>query len=313
MRIKKMHKKVSIVIPMYNESRYIGRCLDSLLNQSYQDFEIILIDDGSKDNTVKIAEWYKNKTDLTILQQKNSGPGKARNRWAKEAKGDIIVLVDADMFFDKDFIKYLVDPILTEKEMGTSHGVEKVGNPENIRSRSRCIDRIVNPPKRQWVYRAIKRDIFLKEWWFDASRWYFDDNLSHINKGKWALTIMNAICYHNNPSTLWEAFKHSTRVGKSFAQNPDMIFTYAKKYTALLSGIFIALVVWAILLCKTGTDIWNTFFTLLILLFGFLEYLAIKRIAKEKERRYLYSIPMLSIARWAWYARGMIRYLFIRR
>jgi cellulose synthase/poly-beta-1,6-N-acetylglucosamine synthase-like glycosyltransferase len=59
------------------------------------------------------------------------------------------VLVDADMFFDEDFIKYLVDPILVGKEIGTSHGVEKVGNPENIRARSRCIDRIVNPTKRQ--------------------------------------------------------------------------------------------------------------------------------------------------------------------
>jgi hypothetical protein len=191
--------------------------------------------------------------------------------------------------------------------------VEKVGNPENIRARSRCIDRIVNPTKRQWVYRAIKRDIFLDSGWFDSSKWYFDDNLSHINNGKWALTIMNAICYHNNPSTLWEAFKHSTRVGKSFAQNPDMIFTYAKKYTILLSVLFIALIIWIIILYKTDANILNIFYTLLILVVCFLEYIAIKRIAKEKEWKYLFSIPILTITRWAWYGRWMIKYLFIRR
>jgi glycosyltransferase involved in cell wall biosynthesis len=52
-----MHKKTaSVIIPMYNESRYIARCLDSLKHQTYKDFELILIDDGSKDDTVKIAE-----------------------------------------------------------------------------------------------------------------------------------------------------------------------------------------------------------------------------------------------------------------
>jgi len=69
--------------------------------------------------------------------------------------------VDADMYFDKDFIKHLVDPILAGKEIGTSHGIEKVGNPENLRARSRSIHRIINPPKRQQIYRAIKREIFL--------------------------------------------------------------------------------------------------------------------------------------------------------
>jgi len=65
---------------MYNERRYIGRCLDSLKKQTYQNFELILIDDGSKDNTVEIAKQYHKNFDLIILQQKNSGPGKARNR-----------------------------------------------------------------------------------------------------------------------------------------------------------------------------------------------------------------------------------------
>lgn len=305
-------KNVSIIIPMYNEQRYIARCLDSLKHQTYKDFEIILIDDGSKDNTVEIAKWYHKDFDLTILQQKNSGPGKARNRWAKEAKGDIIVLVDADMYFDKEFIKRLVTPILEWKEVGTAHGIEKVGNPENIRAKTRCLNRIPNPPKRSGVYRAIRRDIFLESWGFDSSKGYFDDNLAYINNGKWALTIMNAICYHNNPSTLGEAFKHSTRVGKSLAQTNELS-KYLKKYrNMVIAFLFILLAIISIgIYLSISTEYF--IYSIILLFVIVLELQAIKRIKKEKERKYIRSFPMLSITRWLGYLYGILRYLFIKR
>ena len=65
---------------MYNESRYIGRCLDSLMAQTMQDFEVILIDDGSTDRSVAIANEYTSKLGLRVLEQQHGGPGKARNR-----------------------------------------------------------------------------------------------------------------------------------------------------------------------------------------------------------------------------------------
>ena len=72
--------KISVIIPMYNEERYIGRCLDSLAEQTDKDFEIILIDDGSSDKSIAIASTYKQILQLTILQQEHGGPGRARNR-----------------------------------------------------------------------------------------------------------------------------------------------------------------------------------------------------------------------------------------
>lgn len=304
--------KTSIIIPMYNEQRYIARCLESLVSQSYQNFEIILIDDGSKDNTVKIAETFHDKFHLTILKQKNSWPGKARNRWAKEAKWDIIVLVDADMYFDKHFIKNLVDPILKWQEMGTAHGIEKVGNPENIWAKTWCLNRIPYPQKRSGVYRAILKDVFLNSGWFDSSKWYFDDNLSHINSGKWALTIMNAICYHNNPSTLWEAFKHSIWVGKSLAQTNEL-GNYLKTYKKIaLSGlVLLVLVLFFGLFYHVSFVYFICAFVALFIVM--LEYLAIKKIKQEKDLRYLRSFPILSITRWLGYFYGMIKYLFIKK
>ncbi len=304
--------KISIVIPMYNEQCYIARCLESLSKQSYKDFEVILIDDGSKDNTVKIAEIFYDKFPLTILKQKNSWPGKARNWWARESKGDIIVLVDADMYFDKDFIKHLVTPILEGKEIGTAHGVELVGNPENVWAKTWCLNRIPHPQKRSGVYRAILKNVFLESWWFDSSKWYFDDNLSHINNWKGALTIMNAICYHNNPSTLKEAFKHSTWVGKSLVQTNELL-KYLKTYKKIVIPALLLLALILFFGAFYHISFLYFVYAILVLIIGMLEYLAIKKIVKEKDLRYVWSFPILSIARWLWYIWGMIRYLFIKK
>lgn len=300
-----MHKvHASVIIPMYNEERYITRCLESLNHQSFSDFEIILIDDWSTDRTVERASAYK----VKILKQNHGWPGKARNRWAKEATGDILIFVDADMYFDKDYIKNLLNPILHGHEAGTAHGVEKVGNPENIRAKTRCIDRIPNPPKRSWVYRAIKRDLFLDAGWFDPSKWYFDDNLSKINHWKGALTVMDAVCYHNNPETLSEAFKHSVRVGKSLAQSWE-IRTYLKKYWVVFFVSLIALVSIAVY-----TDTFWFFMTWALCLFVFfLEIIALKRVAKEHEFRYLLTVPILRTIRFAGYVFGLIKFLYFVR
>lgn len=301
--------KISIIIPMYNEQRYIARCLDSLKQQTFKDFELILIDDGSKDNTVDIAKKYDTDFDLTILQQKNSGPGKARNRWAKEAKGDILIFVDADMFFDKNYLKHLIQPILDGKEIGTAHGKELVGNPENKLAIARCINRIPHPERRSGVYRAIKRDIFLESGWFDPSKGYFDDNLSKINHGKWSLTVLDAICYHNNPESLKEIYKHSQRVGRSLIQSWE-IRNYLKKYKIwlmLLAGI---LLLWIIFFSQ---QFWKIILIVFIGTLVLISYKAIQRTIKEKHISHLIYIPLMMIGRWSGYLVGMIKYLFLKK
>jgi hypothetical protein len=108
---------------------------------------------------------------------------------------------------------------------------------------------------------------------------------------------MNAICYHNNPETLKEAFKHSIRVGKSFAENPNQIIEYGKKYIKVIVILFVALVISIILLYRIDFKFTNILLSLLVLLFLLLEYIALKRIIKEKKIEYLYSVPILSINR----------------
>lgn len=302
-------KMISIIIPMYNESRYISRCLDSLKKQTYKDFELILIDDGSKDNTVEIAKLYEKEFDLKILKQKNSWPGKARNRWAKESKWNILIFVDADMYFDSQYLQHLIQPILDEKELGTAHWQELVWNPNNKLAVAWCINRIPHPEKRSSVYRAILRDIFLGSGWFDPSKGYFDDNLNKINNWKWALTVMDAICYHNNPESLGEIFKHSKRVWKSLLQSGE-IKNYLKIYINWIVGLILIFWIWIIFL---GKQIWIIVSILIGWIIVLMFIKAIQRTIKEKYISHIIYIPLMMITRWFGYIVGMIKYLALKK
>ncbi len=87
-------KKVSILIPAYNTSKYIAKCIESALCQTYRDLEIIVIDDGSTDNTANIVQSFAPK--VILLTQSNQGPSSALNSGLKIATGDYIALLDSD-------------------------------------------------------------------------------------------------------------------------------------------------------------------------------------------------------------------------
>ena len=92
---------ISIIIPVYNTEKYIERCLQSVLAQTYQQFEIIIVDDGSTDKSIEICKKYALKTSkIKIVQIKNSGQSVARNVGIKNALGDYICFVDSDDWID---------------------------------------------------------------------------------------------------------------------------------------------------------------------------------------------------------------------
>lgn len=102
--------KISVIIPVYNVYDWIDTCLESLMNQTFQDFEVILIDDGSTDGSLQKCErWSKQDQRIKILVQKNSGPSIARNRGIKEAKGEYLSFIDSDDWVDKEFLRKLYE------------------------------------------------------------------------------------------------------------------------------------------------------------------------------------------------------------
>jgi len=124
---------ISIIIPTYNERQNLEACLESLGLQTYGDFEVIVVDDGSTDNTWKLLSEIRNsKFEIRKFHAEHGGAGAARNLGASKAKGKILVFVDADMTFDKNFIKDLVKPIVEGKTIGTFSKNEMVKNRNNI-------------------------------------------------------------------------------------------------------------------------------------------------------------------------------------
>ena len=100
--------KVSIIVPVYNVEQYLERCLNSLINQTLKDIEIICVNDGSKDNSGKILEEYAQKDNrIIIINQENQGLSIARNNGMDIAKGKYIGFVDSDDWVDLDFFEKL--------------------------------------------------------------------------------------------------------------------------------------------------------------------------------------------------------------
>ena len=101
-------KKISVIIPMYNAEKYIKKTLNSIIEQSYQNWEIIIIENGSEDKSPDIIREYEKKyPEIRMIKGPGKGPGPARNRGLKLAKGDYIVFVDADDYISENFIKQL--------------------------------------------------------------------------------------------------------------------------------------------------------------------------------------------------------------
>ena len=94
--------KVSLIVPIYNTSKYLNKCIDSLINQTLKDIEILLINDGSSDNSEDIIKKYSDKR-IKYIAKKNEGIGKTRNLGIAKASGQYLAFVDSDDYLDKSF------------------------------------------------------------------------------------------------------------------------------------------------------------------------------------------------------------------
>ena len=103
-----MQEKISIIVPVYNVEKYLHRCVESVLNQSYKNLEIILIDDGSTDESGKICdEFKKNDNRIKVVHKENGGISDARNAGLNEATGEYIAFVDSDDWISPVMIERL--------------------------------------------------------------------------------------------------------------------------------------------------------------------------------------------------------------
>ncbi len=118
---------VSVIVPVYNIEKYIDRCIKSILNQTYTNYEIILIDDGSKDNSSIICDEYASKHDkIKVIHKTNNGLGMARNTGLSVAKGEFIKFVDGDDYIEPDHLENLMNLVNLNDSDTVSCGMTRV-------------------------------------------------------------------------------------------------------------------------------------------------------------------------------------------
>lgn len=103
---------ISVIIPVYNAEKFLHKCLNSVLKQTYENFELILVNDGSKDNSLQICqEWSLKDSRVKTIDQKNQGPGAARNTGLVAANGDYIYFLDSDDFIEDNLLATAIKSI----------------------------------------------------------------------------------------------------------------------------------------------------------------------------------------------------------
>lgn len=102
------NEMISVIVPAYNVDKYISECIESILNSSYKDIELILVDDGSTDNSANIIKHYESMDcRVKTISQSNAGAAAARNKGVLNCTGDYIAFVDSDDYIDCDYLEYL--------------------------------------------------------------------------------------------------------------------------------------------------------------------------------------------------------------
>lgn len=149
---------VSVVLPIYNVEKYLDRCIESIVKQTYKNLEIILVDDGSLDRCPQICdEWEKKDPRIKAVHKDNAGLGMARNTGIEHATGDYICFIDSDDFIDLDTIEVCVNRLLADKTDIAIYGHRSVHNDGTVNSETipRC-------PKETYKGKEVQ-DIFLPQ------------------------------------------------------------------------------------------------------------------------------------------------------
>lgn len=218
----------SVVIPLYNKEQYIAQTVQSVLNQSIQDFELLVVDDGSTDSGPQYVEVLRN-AKVKLIRQKNAGVSAARNRGVREAQGEFICFLDADDVWERDFLETVYSLFRDFPEAGVACPSYQVAYGSRIVHPTwRSVDLEKNGYVRDfyematapfWICNsscvAIKRDLLMKlEHWFPEGETVYEDFDLWIRLGSICrVAHSNRICATYQRGTSDNARKnHTTKV-----------------------------------------------------------------------------------------------------
>ena len=109
-------ERISVIVPVYNVEKYLDKCVQSILNQTYENIELVLVDDGSTDGSSKICDKYGNiDSRVKVIHKENGGLSSARNRGIDEAGGKFITFIDSDDYIHHQMLEILYEGIIKNK------------------------------------------------------------------------------------------------------------------------------------------------------------------------------------------------------
>lgn len=181
--------KVTIVIPVYNSEKFIGRCIDSILNQTYKDVKILLINDGSTDNSKKIIENYqKNYKNIEIINQENKGVSKTRNDAIKRVDTEYLMFMDDDDYIESDYVEKYVNVAIANNSDIVIGGYRRINSDKKILFKQKLIE----SPWSKYIVLAPWAKIYKTEFLKSNNINFFDYKIGED-------VYFNIIAYSKNP------------------------------------------------------------------------------------------------------------------
>jgi len=210
---------VSVIIPCFNEERYIAGSIESFLSQTYQNIEIIVVDDGSTDKSVKIVKKYP----VKLIQCEHRGVSHVRNEGIRNAKGDIIVFAEGDGKYAENYIETIIEPLKDRKIGGVLAGERRILNWNNSLAQKYLSLRFIasyeltkigeRPVLGGWAFR---KEIFSEVGFYNEKMACGEDRefSERIKKkGYKFVWIPDTYMYHKEAENLVELFKKSFWTG----------------------------------------------------------------------------------------------------
>lgn len=249
----KKNVQISVIVPNYNGARTISKCIQSILDNDYKNFELIIIDDCSEDSSTNIIRSFKDLRIKLLRNKKNLGPSKTRNRGIKTSKGEIILLIDSDTYIPKDCIsKHLSTHrhINTDIVAGSVQGVHRtiIGQADDFcnwwtsipQNENYFIKKLHVPTTNL----SIKRTVFYRIGYFKEELRYGEDSEFSYRAIKNKLGVYfnsDILSYHFDRDSLKSFLKHNYNWGLFLIKNRvsnNMEYSWLLPRNYLLSWLY---------------------------------------------------------------------------
>ena len=238
--------KISVIIPIYNVEKYLKKCLDSVINQTYKNLEIICVNDGSPDNCHKILEEYKTKDNrIIVIEQENKGVAVARNRALEIVTGDYIAFIDPDDWIELDFYETAIKKLKAHNADIFVGGIFDEFENRTVKRENKLPIKEVITDKNEFLLYAFKRDYYRNFGAFLCNKIFktelfkytkFDEKL-FVGEDVYAFTIValnaNRFEYDHNH------YYHYLQRTNSLTHNIDLekMETRLRAYTLIIEAI----------------------------------------------------------------------------